>query len=149
MVNRKLVYQYFHERNSQENNEAASIANTMFHLYREYMSLTVEQIYLLACRCWKIRRHSEDTFLYFETNDALRHILEYGLDNYGNCDVPVDLAYNFLMTCSDDLFDYILTREGVENRVRYSVEWPTKFSDMELSEEMKKVLEQLNSSKNC
>lgn len=147
MVNKKLVYRYFHERNSQEDNAAASIANTMFHLYREHMNLTVEQIYLLACRCWKIRSCSEDAFLEEETNDALRHILEYGLDNYGNCDVSVDLAYDFLMNCSDELFDYVLTREGVENRTRYSVEWPAEFSDGELTEMVEKTLEQLNSLK--
>lgn len=144
MVNRKLVYQYFRERNSREDNEAASIADTMDHLHREESGrLTLEQLYQLACKCWKVRTCSEDTFLEGETNDALRHILEYGLDGYGDCDVPINLAYDFLMTCSDKLFDYIITREGVENRNRFSVEYPTVFEKEKLAEAMKSVLEQL------
>lgn len=144
MIDREKVFQYFKEQEAQTDQSAWAIAGTMIHLRREFHWLAEEEVFQLACKCFETARTSDEPWQYEEVNEALCHMLEFGIAGYGGYIVDRESIPAFLLACDQELFDYILTNEAAENRMRYTVGYPDDMmTEKQLAAEMEKTFEKL------
>lgn len=110
--------------------KATEIAKTMHFLQDQFPKLSEEFLFLLSCRRYEARKNSGQPVLAEEMDDVLRYVLQAGITSCGGCDIEAEDMPRFLLYCPQEVFQYILEWEAVENRGRFELNYP------EMNEEM-------------
>lgn len=104
--------------------KAAEIAGTMHILQEQFPDLSEESLFLLSYRRYEARKNSSQPVLAEEMDDTLRYILQAGITSCGGCDIEAEDMPYFLLRCPQEIFQYILEWEAVENRGRFELNYP-------------------------
>lgn len=142
-MEKEKVWQYYKERMAWTDAEGAEVAETMCFLKREMPDFPDETLYALAYRIFEVRKSTVEPFLSEELNDTMRYILQEGLSSWGGCDVGPEHICDFLLQCSEELFEYIMEYEGAENQGRFQVDYPDPWPEEQLQNEVETVLNKI------
>ena len=143
IIDKQKVLQYFNEHHHRDRN-AEQIAATMAFLDDEGIDLTTHEKLLLACRLFEARSYSTQPCLSDEWNDALRYAITIGISCSKEIEISAEYAPDFLMQCSQEIFNYILEHETAENQIRFELECPLKPERIE--EEIHIVLDKIKTT---
>lgn len=104
-----------------EQHEEYQIAKTMYILKSEISNLTSNEMYKIACRMTELGANCNEPFLRAELDDALRWVMSSGFFDCGY-EVDAEGIKDVLLTCPQEVFEYMITSTAYENQTRYAVD---------------------------
>lgn len=142
IIKKNLVLRYFDDQRKQDES-SKQIALTMSFLDDSDIDLTTDEMFSIACRLFEMQQTTNQPFLREELNDALRYIISEGISCFTNQEIDSEYAYNFLMNCSQELFNYIIAYEAVENHCRFKLAYPQKLEGKRVNDEIYTVMQKI------
>lgn len=146
IIDKQKVLQYFDEHHNRDR-DAEQIAATMAFLDDENVDLTIDEMYLLACRLFAARSSSAQPSLGDEWNDALRYAISEGISCFDDMQIEAEYAPDFLMKCCQLIFNYILEHEAAENQIRFKLEYPEEPTDINFEAEISATMRRIKYQK--
>lgn len=104
-----------------EQSEEYALAKTMYVLKSEIGNMTTDEMYQLACRMTELGANCNEPFLRAELDDALRWVMSAGFFD-GGCEFDTDDIKDVLLTCPQEVFEYMVASTAYENQARYEAD---------------------------